>query len=759
VRGAFELWKALPRARPYLRPYRKLLVISMVAMVFAAVFALAEPWPVALALNSVLGNHSPPGFITFLLGDDPGEATLLIALVVARFGVVAIGHAFIVLRNYLDARIDQYMVLDLRSDLFEHVQKLSLTFHDRRKTGQLMSQINNQAASVGNIVMAFPPIIESILVLSGMLVIAMFIDWQVTLVSLCVVPLLYLSFGLYGTRIVPQLQKVQRLEWRSLSIVNEAMSMLRVIVSFGREDYEHRRFRAQGKAAVDERVKLTFSQSLYTLGVQTATAAGTCIVFGLGAWHVHQGTMPLGGLIVLMSYIGSVYQPLEQISSTVGSLHEQFVQFNASLRLLDTEPEIEDAPYAVEIGRARGNLTADNVSFSYKGRRDTLRDISFEALAGQSIGVVGQTGAGKTTLMSLLIRFYDPRGGRILIDGIDIRTLKLKSLRDQISVVLQEPLLFSGTIAENIYYGKLDASMDDVIAAASAANAHNFISGLPDGYETQLGERGAHLSGGERQRICVARAFLKDAPILVLDEPTSSIDSRTEGVILDALDELMVGRTSFMVAHRLSTIRHADQILVMEHGRIVERGTHDELLERRGSYRQLHDAQSRARSRSRAARGNGGAAATSASTIDRLPGPSMETASDATNGAPEGNGPAQGQHWADPAPSSGESYLDQFVSANRPGKGSVSWRQAPAVGTGSGERQQDVPRRPPKPMININEAGAKELIRLPGVGRRAAARIVVDRERNGPFESVADLTRVKRFDDARVRRLSAQARV
>jgi ATP-binding cassette, subfamily B, bacterial len=689
VKGAFELWKALPRARPYLRPYRKLLVMSMVAMVLAAVFALAEPWPIALVLNSVLGDHPVPGFLTFLLGDDPGVATLLIFLVVARFGIVAIGNGFTVLRNYLDARVDQYMVLDLRSDLFEHVQKLSLTFHDRRKTGQLMSQINNQAAAVGNIVMAFPPIIESTLTLSGMLVIAMFIDWQVTLVSLCVVPLLYISFGLYGTRIVPQIKNVQRLEWRSLSIVHEAMAMLRVIVSFGREDYEHRRFREQGKVAVDERVKLTFSQSVYTLGVQTATAAGISIVFGLGAWHVYQGQMPLGGLIVLMSYIGSVYQPLEQISMTVGSLHEQFVQFNASLRLLDTEPEVEEAPDAIEIGRARGEVTADQVSFSYKGRRDTLREVSFEAHAGQSVAVVGQTGAGKTTLMSLLIRFYDPQGGRILIDGVDIRKLKLSSLREQISVVLQEPLLFSGTIAENIRYGKLDASMGEVIDAAQAANAHDFVSGIPDGYDTQLGERGAQLSGGERQRICVARAFLKDAPILVLDEPTSSIDSKTEGVILDALDDLMVGRTSFMVAHRLSTIRHADQILVIDHGRIAERGTHDELLEHGGVYHQLHEAQSRARSRSRAAHGNGGARAAATSTVDplRRP-PSTDPALPATtNGAPDDGGVAHEEHWADPAPSSGESYLGQFVSEKRPSRGSVTWRQTHADSASDGEGQ------------------------------------------------------------------------
>jgi ABC-type multidrug transport system fused ATPase/permease subunit len=373
-----------------------------------------------------------------------------------------------------------------------------------------------------------------------------------------------------------------------------------------------------------------------------------------------------------MSYIGSVYQPLEQISATVGSLHEQFVKFGNSLRLLDTEPELTEAPDAIEIGRTKGAVTADRVRFSYKGRRDTLRDITFHAFPGQSIAVVGQTGAGKTTLMSLLIRFYDAEGGRILIDGIDIRRLKLKSLREQISVVLQEPLLFSGTIAENILYGRLDASMDEVVAAAKAANAHDFISRLPKGYETQLGERGAQLSGGERQRICVGRAFLKDAPILLLDEPTSSIDSKTEDVILDALDELMAGRTSFMVAHRLSTVRHADQILVMEHGRIVERGTHEQLLERPGVYRQLHEAQSRERVRSRAARGNG-AREIPATTLVSLP-PSREPRLD-VDGAANREGEIPEEHWADPAPSSGETYLGQFVSPKLSANSSVSWRQ------------------------------------------------------------------------------------
>jgi len=595
--GPWELWKSLPRVKPYLRPYRRYLIAVLLLTFATATLGLAEPWPLAVILNTVISEENPSGIVKFLFGEDPITWVVLVSMVVARFLVIAIGNATTVLSNYLGAKTEQNMVMDLRSDLFAHVQRLSFTFHDQRQTGALMSQINIQAASVGNIVMVIPPIVEAAFTLVGMLVIALLIDWEVALLAMLVVPLLYWSFGVYGTRIVPRLRRVQELEWKSLSIVHESMAMLRVIVSFGREDYEHKRFREQGRTAVDERVKLTVSQSMYTLFVQTATAAGTSLVLGVGAWHVIEGKIAVGELIVLMTYIASVYQPLEQISTTVGMIHEELVQFNASLDLLDKEPDVVEKVDAIELGRSSGHVVVGGVGFAYKGRRETLQDINFEALPGERVAIVGHTGAGKSTLMSLLVRFYDPASGVIQIDGVDLRDLKLQSLREQISVVLQEPLLFSGTIEENIRYGRLEASDEDIVAAARAANAHDFIEGLPQGYETVLGERGAHISGGERQRICVARAFLKDAPILILDEPTSSIDSKTEGVILDALDDLMVGRTSFMIAHRLSTVRHADQILVLQAGRIVERGNHDDLVGRGGVYSQLHEAQNRDRKR------------------------------------------------------------------------------------------------------------------------------------------------------------------
>jgi len=489
--GAWELWKALPRMKPYLRPYRKTLVALLVLTIFAAVLGLAEPWPLAVILNEILTKEGETsGIVRAIFGEDPTTWIVLVSLVLLRFAIIVLGNAFTVWNHFLGSKMEQNMVLDLRSDLFAHVQRLSLTFHDKRQTGALMSQINLQAASVGNVIMVIPPLVEAGLTLIGMFAISILIDWQIAVFAMVVLPFLVWSFGLYGKRIVPRLQKVQKLEWESLSIVNEAMAMMRVIVSFGRENYEHKRFRDQGKTAVDERVKLTVSQSLYTLGVQTITAAGISVVMGLGAWHVMQGQISIGELIILITYISSVYQPLEQISTTVGMVHEELVQFDSSMKLLDTEPEVKERENAVELGRARGYVRASGVAFAYPGRQHTLSDITFDAKPGERVAIVGHTGAGKSTLMSLLIRFYDPSGGRIEIDGVDLRDLKLHSLREQISVVLQDPLLFSGTIGENIRYGRLDATQEEIEAAARAANAHDFIAALPRGYETMIGERG-----------------------------------------------------------------------------------------------------------------------------------------------------------------------------------------------------------------------------------------------------------------------------
>jgi ATP-binding cassette, subfamily B, bacterial len=592
-RSGWALWSYVPRAFPYLRGRRLKLSFSLFLSIVNTFVHLLQPWPLAIMIDSVVKGGPLPPVVADIL--PAGRYLQMTILVFAGFVLTVVGNSLTVWQTAIDVWIDQRMVLDFRSDLFQHAQRLSLAFHDARKTGELMGRINYAASSVGQVVMAFPPMLQAFLSLIAMFVVSMFIQWQLALMSLVVVPFLYYSAGLYGKRVVPRLERVQHLEWQSLSIVHEAMAMLRVIVSFGREHDEYRRFREQGETAVDERVKLTVRQTLFTLAVETITAAGSALVFGYGFYLVLEGRLDIGKLLVLLSYVASIYQPLQQISSSVGVLHNELVQLRGSFQLLDTVPEVREDPDPIQIDRCRGEVAYENVSFSYQGRRDTLREVGFRVHAGERVAVVGPTGAGKTTLVSLLIRFYDPREGRIFLDGIDIRKIGLHALRNQIAVVLQEPLLFSGTVAENIRYGRLGATPEEVVDAARSAGAHEFIERLPDGYETTIGERGAQLSGGERQRICVARAFIKDAPVLILDEPTSSIDSKTEAVILDSLERLMIGRTSFMIAHRLSTIRHAERILVIDRGEIVEQGSHDALFARDGLYRQLHDAQTHSR--------------------------------------------------------------------------------------------------------------------------------------------------------------------
>jgi ATP-binding cassette, subfamily B, bacterial len=584
--------KHFPRVLQYLKPYWRMACVLVLLIFLGAAFSLVLPWPVKILIDHVLEQKPFPPFLAFFLeplADNRG--LLLIVVAIASLFTAVVQNAITVLNEYVSTKIDQSMVLDFRSDMMQHAQRLSLAFHDQRRTGKIIFAINNMGDAIARLLMVIPPLAESFLTLLGMFTIVALLDWQVAVLAMGVVPFLYYSVSQYMKRVHPQLQEVRGLEAESLSMIHEAMSMLRVVVAFGREDHEHRRFRQHGEKTVDKRVRLTVRQTMFSLGVNTITAAGTAAVLGFGGWHVVQGKLTTGELLVVMSYIAAVYKPLETISTTIGSLQEIFVSLDASFGLLDTPVEIKDMPGATPIQRSEGWIKFDGVSFAYQERHRTLEDINFEVRPGQLVGIVGQTGAGKTTLVTLLPRFYEPKSGRILLDGQNIRDITLKSLRDQFSIVLQEPLLFSETIAENIRYGRLEASHEEIITAAEAANAHEFIMRLPKAYETRLGERGAKLSGGERQRIAVARAFLRNSPILILDEPTSSIDSKTEAVILDALERLMVGRTTFMIAHRLSTIRNADLLIVLQDGRIVEHGSHDDLLNRRGVYYQLYEMQ------------------------------------------------------------------------------------------------------------------------------------------------------------------------
>jgi ATP-binding cassette subfamily B protein/subfamily B ATP-binding cassette protein MsbA len=577
----------------YVLPYRALAIATVVIVVLSGLTGLLLPWPLKVLVDNALGSQPMPRLIRWFVGTGDGyKLRLLLWVVIGGLALVLLDNLLSVLHNYVTTKLDLNMVLDFRSDLFGHVERLAMTYHDSKRSGMLIYAVNFQAASLAGVVMTLPPLAHSAITLVGMFWISMHIDPKLALLSLVVMPFLYFLVGFYVTYIQARIRRVKELEGESLSIIHEAVSMLRVIVAFGREDHEYDRFRNQGERTVNARVALTLRQAIFSMVVNVTVGIGTALVLGFGAYDVMQHKLTIGGLLVLLGYIASIYKPLEAISNTIGSLQDQFVNLQFAFHVLDHPARQEDAPGAIAIGRARGDLTFQDVRFDYPQRQGTLRDINLSVNAGEVVAIVGPTGAGKTTLMSLIPRFYEATGGRILLDGREMRSYTLESLRRLISIVLQEPLLFSGTIADNIRYGKLDATPEQILDAARAANAHEFIVQLPKGYDTEVGERGAQLSGGERQRICIARAFLKDAPILILDEPTSAIDSKTETVILDALDHLMVGRTTLLIAHRLSTIGRASKIVVIDHGRIVQQGSHTRLLAEGGLYAQMWQLQS-----------------------------------------------------------------------------------------------------------------------------------------------------------------------
>ena len=586
-------FKVLPRILPYLKPYRKLAIVSVILTIITALVVLAQPWPLAFTVDSIIGDKGAPSWVTGTFGSSTGS--LIAFAVFATLMLTLLSGGIEIWNEYLSTKIDQWMVLDLRSDMFDHAQKLSLAFHDTESKGILMYRINNQAAAMGQIVVQLPVVAQNVLTVIGMAYISVRINPLLALLALGTTPFVVYSTMFYTEKIEPRIYRVRGLGALNLAIVYEAMAMIRVVLAFGTQRREYKRFRKQGESWADETVGLTVRQTAFKLVVQLIASAGTAAVIGVGAYQAVNGKISAGELLVVISYINQIYKPLEDLTNTVTSFQQQFIALLMSFDLLDMKPQVTEKPDAVPLKRGRGEIELDGVGFGYERRPGVLRDVSLHIPPGRSVAIVGPTGAGKSTLASLFPRFYDATEGNVRIDGHDVRDLKLADLRSQFSIVLQEPQLFSGTIATNIAYGKPGASKEEVIAAAKAANAHDFISAFPDGYNTLLGEGGAKTSGGERQRIAVARAFLRDAPILILDEPTSSIDSRTEAVILDALDLLMQGRTAILIAHRLSTLRSVDEIVVMDNGRVIQQGAHQELIDEPGMYKQLWDAQTRSR--------------------------------------------------------------------------------------------------------------------------------------------------------------------
>jgi ABC-type multidrug transport system fused ATPase/permease subunit len=573
-----------------LRPYRGRVVLLVgVALVNIALGILA-PWPLKLVVDNVLGRHPLPGpldrLATSLVGDS--QAGLLIAVVAGGLLLQVLTQLVSLVNTQLQVDTGQRMVYALRGRLLTHLQALGLRHHVMTRTADSVYRLEADAYCVQDLVMTgLLSLFTAVLTLTAMFIVLLRLDASLALLSLAVVPLLFVCLRYYSKRMVDRAQRVKELESGLVDRLYEILSGIKVVKSFAREPHELGRFSATGERTMNARLTFTWQESLFTLAVAVITMTGTAVVLGVGGLHVLRGDLTIGGLLVVIAYLSAVYGPLSSIAHTTGALQSAIASSRRVREIFDQVPEQLDEPEAVDATNIRGEIRFEHVSFAYDEHRQILDDISFTAKPGEMVALVGLTGAGKSTLASLVPRFYEPTGGRVLIDDVDVAHYRLRSLRQRIAIVLQDAMLFGGSVSENLRYGRLDATQQEVEDAARAAHAHDFIMRLPKGYDTSLAQAGGSLSGGERQRLSIARALLKNVPILILDEPTSSLDAISESLVFDALRSLRQGRTTLVIAHRLSTIRDADRILVLHEGRIAAQGTHTELLASNQLYRRM----------------------------------------------------------------------------------------------------------------------------------------------------------------------------
>ncbi len=563
-------WRLLRLARPYWPHIGILFLLGLLS----APLALLTPLPLKIAVDSAIGSRPLPRFLDVLVPDAVTRSggTVLVLAVGLAMTVALLTGLLELGRSVLSVYTGEKLILGLRTQLFRHAQRLSLLYHDSRGATDSAYRIQYDAQSIQWIMTdSLPSLATAVVTLVGMVYVTFLIDWQLALVAMTVSPFLFVSAWAYGRRLRPRWIKVKQLDSSALSVVQEVLGSLRVVQAFGQETREGERFVRRSGQSVQNRIHVAFIEGGFTLLIALITAAGTATVLFIGVRHVRSGVITLGDLLLVMGYLASLYAPLKQLSKSKATLQGWLASAERAFSLLDEVPDVIERPQALALARASGAVGFDNVSFAYRENHPVLRSVSFEVDPGTRVGISGRTGAGKTTLMSLLTRFYDPTSGQILLDGVDVRDYRIADLRNQFAIVLQEPVLFSTSIAENIAYARPDAGHEEIVAAAKVADAHGFIERLPEGYDTQVGERGMRLSGGERQRISLARAFLKDAPILILDEPTSSVDVKTEAEIMQAMRRLMRGRTTFMIAHRLSALEHCDVRLVNENRRLLQR--------------------------------------------------------------------------------------------------------------------------------------------------------------------------------------------
>jgi len=528
---------------------------------------LLYPLPLRLVVDNVLSQRPLPPFLANIFPLHSAEF-VAIALVL---GIAVVVNLQGLASWWLQTYVGEKLVWDFRAKLLNHVQRLPLSFHDRYGATDSVYRIQHDAPAVQYVVIqGLIPLCTSVFTLVGMIFVTVRIDTSLALVALGITPILLILTVAASQQARRQSETVKALDTRAMSVIQEVMGCIRVIKAFAQEDAEHERFVRRSTLRRTGQVRLALSQAVYNMLIGLTIAGGTAASLYIGVLHVRGGILTIGSLLVVMAYIAQLYQPLQALTNKTSDLQAWMISLQRCFTILDSVPEIEESPRALPLHKALGDFEFHNVSFEYGTSGRGLHGMSFTIPAGSRVGIVGTTGAGKTTLLNLIMRFYDPTEGEVLLDGIDLRHYRIADLRRQFAVVLQEPVLFDASIAENIAYGKRNATDQEIVAAAKAASAHDFISKTNGGYNTNACERGTSLSGGERQRISLARAFLRDAPILILDEPTSSVDTTTESSIMNATALLMEGRTTFMIAHHLNTLRYCNMILVLEQGRLVE---------------------------------------------------------------------------------------------------------------------------------------------------------------------------------------------
>jgi ATP-binding cassette subfamily B protein len=583
------------RITDLLYPHWGTLSLAFIAVLGESITDLLEPWPLKIVFDHVFGSKRMPDWLvaaTAPIGSD--KFSILNFAVLAVLVIAVCGAISSYFEKYLTTSVGQWVMHDLRRVLYSHIQRLSLSYHDQKRTGDLISRCTTDIDAVQSLIsQVMLGMLVNVLTLIGMMLVMLYLNWAFTVIALMVAPALFFVVYHYTHRIKNASRALRRQEGEVVSVLEEVLSSIRVVKAFAREDYEQKRFERESRESVEKALRARNFKAKLPPIVEIIVACGTCLVLWYGARLVLAGSLTGGELLVFLLYLGKMYKPMRELSKMTDTISKADVGWERIREVLENESQVRDRPGAKRAPRFKGKIEFEHVRFAYNGNGAVLEDLTLDIQPGQMVALVGPTGAGKTTIVSLLPRFYEANGGEIRIDGVDIRRFKQKSLREQISFVLQETLLFRATVAQNIAYGKPQATHEEIVRAARLANADEFIDRMPDGYETMIGERGVTLSGGQRQRITIARAIIRNSPILILDEPSAGLDAESEKLVFDALDKLMQGKTSIVIAHRLATVRRADVIFVIDGGRVVEQGTHDELLTRGGLYARLYDLQFR----------------------------------------------------------------------------------------------------------------------------------------------------------------------